>query len=980
MDGARNLIRIVPHLTGEDRRTVLADAVAACSAASSDESRDVFWELRNLVPLVSVNDGHIVGEVMALTTTGPGWLFTKLAPQIPPRLIPDALAAARTFRHGDVRAEALASLVPGLTGDERRAVIAEALASSRVSGHARVFGQVYGLTAVLPYLTGDERQDVLAEALAAARTAGEGNLLREGLTRLLPHLATEQRDAVVAETLAGMLAEVRKDEERYGRRSPHRFNLDGWLRELIVLLPYLAGEERRIALEHAVNAAIASLRDAFHSDHVLIDLAKHLGGEERRAVLTEAMASLTLDDDFERTQLLATLFTYVDAEERTAALATIQDALACLDTDHRPYVLVRLLPHLVGDERRAVLARVLTDLAQMTTINWYPDVLNRLAAHLTAEEKPTVLAAVRTHRFARTDELPVSLMPYMTGEERRAVLSGELTRHAHMTSDERSRAESPRKLVPLLLADDGPVVVQALKVAVAIQGWFLRDAWTELAPLLSAEDEPVAVLALELAAGISDEHSRREALRGLAPYLPPVLPGRTLAAVRALREEDRAVALRMLVPHLTGEEYSAVRAEVLADTRALGDEYRAVVLSAFVPHLTGEERRAMVDEVYADARRLGDEDRAVVLSALVPYLTEEERRAMMAETFAAVKAISDERSRITALIEFAPLLSAEDEPVAVLALEIAAGITSEYGRSKAMEGLVTYLPPLLAGQSLAAIKAIKDEQWRASALAKLAPFLAADEAIAVQVLETAAAISDDYACYHVLRDLAPFLPPGLLPAARAAAQAISEDYCRAQVLIDLIPRLAGEERRAAWADALAAARAGNDIDGLARLARHTTGDEKRAALAEALAAARRVTRDSPDAHISDNGMKELVALLPPDLLAEALNVIIDIQNYQSQGQLLAELIPRLPPDLLVSAVAPARLFGQPMLAALIDRGHELRAQGGYLDLLRESIDGISRKLCFQVLTYIAPDLHEIGGARTVQECIDAVAKVHSWWL
>jgi hypothetical protein len=922
LDGAWAMIRVVPYLAGQDRRAVLADAVTACSAASGD----VFRVLKDLVPLVTADDDHVIAEVMTLTTRGPARLFVALAPLLPPRLIPDALAAARTFAIGDQRAEALASLVPRLTGGERRDVIAEALACARAPGHSAEFGQAHGLAAVLPHLTGDERQAVQAEALAAVRARADGWWHSESIGLAL-RLAPDQRGAVVTEVLAAL----RKDQERVGRRNWLRMGGVFWLLSLISLLPYVAGEQRRVVLADALDMAMADFLDPRHSDHLLVELAEHLAGEERRAALVKAMASLTLGDDFARARLLAALFPHVSAEQRTAALTAVRDALGTLDAD-RARVLERLLPHLTGEERRTVLAGALADLGPATVISF-------LGQFLTAQEKQAMLAAARESRLFLADYLPASLMPYMTGEERRAWLAGALTSPPVTREGERQLTERLREL---LAADGAPAMTQALDVVAAISGEYDRArALAVLAPLLPAGEETVMLRALEVAGGISSAGARQQALSGLAPHLLRVLAGRTPAVVRSVGEEDRATVLCALMPHLTGDVHTTPAAELLADARALNDADRAVALAAFAPCLAGEERRAM-----------------------------------LAEAITAVRKASDERCREYVLAKLAPLLSAEDEPIAVLALEVATGIAADYIRGDALKALAAHLPPVLAGQGLAAVKAISNEQSRGFALAKLAPALPGDEVVMAQAVETATAMRDEYARSAALRDLVPFLSPSQLAVVLAEAETISGAYSRADVLMSLVPRLDDEQRGAVLTQALAAARASDCTFGLAQLARQLNDDDRRTVIASALATARQI-EDSESMYPAD--LKELIPLIPPELQAEALDAIKYMPHYDDRADFLAEFIRHSPVEMLVPALNAARRFGPRMMCAVIERGRQLQVQGGCIDLLRAGMEGVSREVLFQVIEYAAPDISEIAGSGGVQECFDAVTKACGWW-
>lgn len=70
------------------------------------------------------------------------------------------------------------------------------------------------------------------------------------------------------------------------------------------------------------------------------------------------------------------------------------------------------------------------------------------------------------------------------------------------------------------------------------------------------------------------------------------------------------------------------------------------------------------------------------------------------------------------------------------------------------------------------------------------------------------------------------------------------------------------------------------------------------------------------------------------------------------------------------------------LAAILDRGRSVipREQDiAYVDLLRESLTGTERRICFDVITAVAPAVAEIGGMRAIEQCAAAIVDVRRWW-
>jgi hypothetical protein len=138
--------------------------------------------------------------------------------------------------------------------------------------------------------------------------------------------------------------------------------------------------------------------------------------------------------------------------------------------------------------------------------------------------------------------------------------------------------------------------------------------------------------------------------------------------------------------------------------------------------------------------------------------------------------------------------------------------------------------------------------------------------------------------------------------------------------------------------------------------------------------------------------------LPPDLLTEALAAATATGDDTARALALAMLAPHLPPDLLTEALAAATATGDDFvraralevtpktsgeaLAALLHRSRSVlprRQEAAYINLLRESINGTDRKVCFYLLTVGAPAIAEFGGAHAVEQCFHAVVDVSRWW-
>ncbi|MCS6969633.1 MAG: hypothetical protein NZ552_01265, partial [Planctomycetes bacterium] len=172
-----------------------------------------------------------------------------------------------------------------------------------------------------------------------------------------------------------------------------------------------------------------------------------------------------------------------------------------------------------------------------------------------------------------------------------------------------------------------------------------------------------------------------------------------------------------------------------------------------------------------------------------------------------------------------------------------------------------------------------------------------------QALAHARQMLDEGRRAGALANLAPQLPPDLLPEALAAAREIKSELYRARALAALAAHLPPE----LLPEALAAAREIRDADdraeALAALAAHLPPDLLPDLLPEALAAAREIKWEPARAE----ALADLAAHLPPELLPEALAAAREIEWEHIRARALAaHLPPDLLPDLLPEALAAAR--------------------------------------------------------------------------
>ena len=1018
------LIAIYPYLTPSEQPGVLGEALAAATAIMRDEGRaEALAELAPHLPadllaqalaaattigdryqrakavaalarrLPAGQQYHVLSKelaAMAALTDDVSRHNTllALAPDLPPGLAPQALAAASTIT-GDLRDWALALLVPCVPAD----LLADALtAATAITGH-RHHPEARALAALAPRLP----PDLLARALAAATAIPSEDYRAAALAALAPELSPGQLTQALAAATA-ITGEYARAQAVSGL-APH-------------LPPAL--------LAQALDAATA-ITNGHYRDQALTGLAAH-PPPGRLAELLAAVTAIT--NTRYQAQALSGLAPYLPPALLARALTA---ATAITDSGNRAEALSGLAAHLPAHEQPGVFAEALAAATAITREYARAEALTGLAPGLPAG----LLADALATASAITDDMYraralTALAPH---------LPADLLAQALATADtiaDRYRADVLTALAPHL---PPALLADALATARAITGDMYRaKALTALAPHL-----PPALLAQALAAatGTSD-HMRTWAVKGLVPHLPPDLLAQAVAVSTAVADDAScAAALTALAPHLPPGQQPGVLRQALAAATAITREYaRAQALTGLAPHLPPGQQPGVLRQALAAATAITHEpSRAQALAKLVPHLLP----GQLADALAAATAITGEYARAQALTGLAPHL-----PPGQLAdaLAAATAITGEYARAQALTGLAPHLPPGQLADALAAATAITGEYARAQALTGLAPHLPPGQQpdVLAQALAAATAITGEYARAQALTGLAPHLPPGQrrgvilealsdmeweyrsdpwLTGKRAQHRtiqvnfAITDDIFRVRVRAKLAHRrphyhpfdfisqadtadpasdhrvtqaiktLAPYMPADLLAEALTAAAAITNhryrAEALAALASHLPAHQQPAVLAQALAGVTAIT-DFMDERYRAEILAELAPHLPADRLAEALAAATASPIYSAEP--LIALAPRLPPELLGEALNAALSSGDDVLNAVLSRALAVLMPDNrvaLLGLIRTAIDRYDRPTCLEVIATSASAIAQLGGMLATQGCVEAITDVHRWW-
>ena len=494
-----------------------------------------------------------------------------------------------------------------------------------------------------------------------------------------------------------------------------------------------------------------------------------------------------------------------------------------------------------------------------------------------------------------------ALAPHLAGNP--AFLGNALAAAARMAPDI-YRARVLAALAPHL-AGHPALLAKAVAAADAI-GWDYRraDVVAALAPHLPPEDRSRALTeALARARAIRWDPARADALAALAPHLPPEDRSRVLTEALALaRALDQAIfrtpVLAALAPHLAGHPSLLNDALVLA--QAIGSEYwRAQALAALAPHLPPEDRSRVLTEALALVPAIrGSEARAQALAALAPHLPAEDEHRVVSEALGAVRNIDRHPNRARALASLAPHLAGHPSLLND-AVVLAQAIRSEYYRTHALAALAPHLPPedrsRVLTEALGTARATIGDCWpRTHALAALAPHLPPDDRsrVLTEALALVPAIRGSEYRARALASLAPHLAghPALLAEALAAAQAIEWEHGRAAVVAALAPHLPPDDRLRVLTEVMADSYAHVDpetsADILAALAPHLVGYPT--LITKALAMARAIDDDLYRMCIL-GALAEHLAAMPPVTLYALWRETLHVLALRTRQDVLRDL-------------------------------------------------------------------------------------------
>ena len=340
-----------------------------------------------------------------------------------------------------------------------------------------------------------------------------------------------------------------------------------------------------------------------------------------------------------------------------------------------------------------------------------------------------------------------------------------------------------------------------------------------------------------------------------------------------------------------------------------------------------------------------------------------------AQGLACIRLIADLAPRARELVGLAPYVQ---EPLRTEifqeALDTAATIKDEYDRLDILVELAPGLPEELLWQILEVVPAIRDEADRAGVLAELAPALSRSRAQLERALDLAQEIEEDEYRAMALAGLAPYCSQDLHDRVLSLMGLIREERDRAQALTALIPHLAEPFLR----DALQETR--NMHDGLSQvrllteLVTYLPNQLKTEVTQEVL----ELVRDIDDREYRVEVLVKLAPFVPEERLHQVLQEVQLLWDESCRARALTDLIPYIPEEQLpafqqaVQAMRSEEYRTQVLLQLLPRLPEALLEQA--LDIVQATWD---EGLRAEILAKLAPSV-SAASLPTLQEMIQAI--------
>jgi hypothetical protein len=978
------LASLAPHLHGDllDRAAQAADAIAddasraraltgLASAVAAEQRYALLTRALAAATAITRPGGPLIsGDAQRATA------LAELAPQLHGDLLDRAVQAADAITDKATRARALTGLASAVAAEQRYALLTRALAAATAISRGSVSLDPNGgpeRARALVDLASHLPDDLLDQALSSALEISDESPRADAVAGLAPYLPDALLARVltalpdftyhIAQVLAGVAPYVSESLAKKAIAIADASGDDKSRAEaLLPLAPYLSEELLTwVANSTVLSTSAAPVPEEHPAELRLEDLLAEQKLEEHRAEHIVKLAphlpadlyarvvgvTSALKDNGLRAETLAHLVPYASADQRSGLLSRALAALAAsnplFEHSRTTSVLGALAPQLPAD----LLAKALDMVVAVQPERERAQALVTLAPYLPVDLIALALTAATTLKDDKVRAHALAgLAPHAPSGQRQAMLE-QAVAAASVTTDAAYRARVLGQLAAHASPEQQhPVLTDAVNAVGAISDERARAAAvTELAPRLPAD---LLDRALGIAVAITGDTDQATALGGLAPYLPAeLLRAALIRATELPAPWTRIDALVPFVPYLSADQRTAVLMEIAASTAALpamyGDFLRVKATTAMAPYLREE---ALVKAAAAAGDLELPESRAKVLTALASNIPTDRKKSVFKQALADVAAIKGDDTQVSALSELTAQLPADMLPRALLG---ATALRRLESRLKALVTLAAHLHahPALLAQVVTVVTSVDQESPRATALARLARYLPADQ----------------------------------LDRALASATAMQKGDAKTTALAGLMPYLNADQQSVALPQAFAVAKAANAAAravGYAAVSVYLPDDMREFLLGEALTAATMTQED-----IRADALANLAPHLSPDLLARAITAAAAIQDEDKRAVALGSLAPYADATQLARAIAARPGSRNNLLQAAVSartsNGLSADDRAACVEVIRAGITGANHYEIVIAIGSAASAIAEIAGAAAIDDCVQAMNAVHRWW-
>lgn len=519
------------------------------------------------------------------------WLF-KITPLLNNDLASPAVEDARRILNPVERAKVFANLAPLLSHDERERLLIETIDILR---NTDAIHRLRGLVAWLPHADYPAKQGLLRDILRAAEEAAPdaardmsmAGILAASLSTALPHLPEPLIQTALDLVLTPALRLLRDEAlellaprlsgnllQRALHVSTEIDDNESRVVALSAIAAHLVGKQKEEMLQYAFSSAM-QIAISYHRARALAELAPVLDGADKERALLEGLLAAQNSDPFSHLALkkLAPLLTGTLIDRGVEAARLFSGSLSKREDDITEGLAI-MASKLSGEAKQELVGEVFSRLQNISDSRKRGDILSRLSSGLDGQ--------LLEQGWLEAQKLDLD------GSEARARSLAEIARR--LSGRDKEVALSESQAAARTIARPVVRVAATISLAEQLSGYARKRAI----------DDALGTMAM-----ISEEGERAEALSVVAPLLSGDEKLHVLReALEHLKQSDgwsQAKVLRLLAPQLESEllDCAASLAESITD-----GGHRATALCILAARLVQEANNR--EKRTSMLRRIGD--------------------------------------------------------------------------------------------------------------------------------------------------------------------------------------------------------------------------------------------------------------------------------------------------------------------------------------------------------------------------------------